>query len=170
MEGKYEHIVHGFEPVFDADSKILILGSLPSVMSRKNNFYYGNNANRFWRVMAELFESELPMTIDQKKELMLSNRIALWDVIAECDIIGSSDASIRNVKPAQLLRITDSCDIKAVYANGAAAARIYNKYQRGITGMDITVLPSTSAANAAWNFERLTAAWRVIMQHLAIEN
>lgn len=162
MEREYTHIVHGFEPVFDENCTMLILGSLPSVMSRKNNFYYGHPANRFWRVLAEVFGCPLPQSIEQKKALLLENHIAVWDVIKECDIIGSADSTIKNAVPTELSVITEKSGIKRVYANGSAAAKIFYKYQYNKINMDIITLPSTSPANAAWSFERLVQAWSVL--------
>lgn len=159
---EYTHIVHGFPPVFDEHSRILILGSLPSVLSRKNQFYYGHPQNRFWKVLARLWDAPLPQSIEEKKAFLLSNGIALWDVVAECDIAGSSDASIRNVIPTDLPHILDTCDIQALYANGAAAAKIYNRFQKPVTRREILPLPSTSPANAAWSLEKLCEAWSVL--------
>ena len=161
-----EHVVHGFAPVFDCRNRVLILGSLPSVMSREPNFYYGHPQNRFWKVLAALFGEDLPESIPEKKQLLLSHGVAVWDVIAECDIIGSDDTSIRNVVPADLSRIFEAADIKAVFANGSAAARIFVKYQRAACGRDIIRLPSTSPANAAWSFERLLGSWKTVKDHL----
>jgi len=156
------HVVHPFAPIFDRGSRILVLGSLPSVLSRENRFYYGHPQNRFWRVLAAVFEEPTPDTIDEKTAMLLRNGVALWDAVAECDVIGSSDASIRNVKPTDLARIFDACTIEAVFANGRTAAKYYDRYQKPLYGRPITALPSTSPANAAWSLERLTAAWRVL--------
>lgn len=124
----YQHISHGFEPVFNERSTVLVLGSFPSVLSRKNDFYYGNPRNRFWRVLAAFSKEPVPETISEKKEMLLSCGIALWDVIQECDIKGSSDASIKNVAPAQVELITRTAPIKRVICNGATAGRLYKKY------------------------------------------
>lgn len=159
---EYRHIVHGFDPIFNAESRILILGSLPSVKSRENAFYYGHPQNRFWKVLGGVFEQDVPVTIAEKKEFLLHNHIALWDVIAECDIAGSSDASIKNLIPTDLSRILETAPIEAIFANGATAGKIYNQYQKKKTHRPVTVLPSTSPANAAWKLPRLTDAWKVI--------
>ncbi len=156
---EYEHVVHGFDPVFDKNSRILVLGSLPSVKSREQQFYYGHPQNRFWKVIAEITESTVPETIEQKKALLLNNGIAIWDVIAECDIAGSSDSSIRNVIPTDIAAILKGSDITAVFTNGGTATRIYRKYQLPLTGIEPMQLPSTSPANAAWSLERLISAW-----------
>ncbi len=156
------HVVHPFEPVYDRNSRILVLGSLPSVLSRENRFYYGHPQNRFWRVLAAVFGETTPETIEDKTALLLRNGVALWDAVAECDIVGSSDASIRSVKPTDLARIFDAAPIETVYANGHAAAKFYERYQMPLYGRPITALPSTSPANAAWTIERLIEAWRII--------
>ena len=159
---EYEHIVHSFEPIFDSASQILILGTLPSVKSRETNFSYGHKQNRFWKVLAALFQEPIPETIDEKKHLLLRHHIAIWDVIQSCDIKGSSDSSIKNVKPTELRKILDASNIKQIYANGSKAGQLYKKYQLPLTGMEAVVLPSTSPANAAWSLERLCEAWRKI--------
>lgn len=159
MPMEYTHITHPFEPVFDENSRILILGTLPSVASRENDFYYGHRQNRFWRVIATLTGEAVPQTIEEKKALLLRQGIALWDVIASCDIRGSSDSSIRNAQPTDLQRILSAAPIRRIYANGTTAAKLYTKYQQPATGIPITPLPSTSPANAAWTLERLCDAW-----------
>lgn len=163
----YEHIIHPLEPVFDADSRILVLGSLPSVLSRKNDFYYGNPQNRFWKVLACLLEIPEPQNISEKTEMLLSHRIALWDVIAECDIRGSSDASIKNVTPVDITHISSTCRLKAIFANGATAQRLYHRYLEDTAQREAVCLPSTSPANAAYSLERLIDAWRVVLAALA---
>ena len=221
----YQHISHGFEPVFDDRSRILVLGSFPSVQSRKNAFYYGNPRNRFWRVMAACLdepdppnegkpmattpspagasahrdtttEQILPPTsvngihraatpkwgeasstktaaqgegpanraslaesIAAKKQLLLAHGIALWDVIESCDIKGSSDASIKNVVPAQVERVLETAHIGAVVCNGGTAGRLYKRYLQWQVGLAAHVLPSTSPANAQWGLNRLTERW-----------
>ncbi|WP_099468920.1 DNA-deoxyinosine glycosylase [Konateibacter massiliensis] len=160
--GEYRRIEHTFLPVFDENSEILILGSLPSVKSRENGFYYGHPQNRFWKVIAEIFEWELPHTIEEKKEMLLRSRIAIWDVIQSCDIIGSSDSSIKNVEPADINLILGQSNIKAIYANGKTAGKLYGKFAKERTGRDIIELPSTSPANAAYNLERLIGEWKRI--------
>ena len=163
--GEYEHITHGFAPVFDNHSKILILGSLPSVKSREEGFYYGHPRNRFWKVLAEITGEELPRDIEEKRALLLSHGIAIWDVIASCDIIGSSDSSIRNVEPVDIRRIMENCRIECIFANGRTAGKLYRKYLQPITEMAAVELPSTSPANAAWSLERLVEEWGAIMGH-----
>ncbi len=155
----YQHISHGFQPVFNERSRVLVLGSFPSVLSRKNDFYYGNPNNRFWRMLAACMGQPKPTTIEQKRSLLLESGIALWDVIAECDIKGSSDSSIKNVVPVDVQRITRQAPITKVVCNGATAGRLYKKYLLYIVGIEAEVLPSTSPANAAWGFERLVQRW-----------
>lgn len=172
----YQHIEHGFEPVFDERSRILVLGSFPSVLSRANAFYYGNPQNRFWRVMAARLGAPVPpnegepladgesatldASIAAKRAMLLNGGVALWDVIESCDIKGSSDASIKNVVPARIERITDAAPIEVVVCNGGTAGRLYKRYLQERTGLPAIVLPSTSPANAAWRLERLIERWR----------
>lgn len=160
---EYEHIKHTFEPVYNQDSEILILGSFPSVKSREHGFYYGHPYNRFWKVLANIFECAVPETIDEKKQMLLSNHVAIWDVIAECDIIGSSDSSIKNVTPADIKSLLETSNIKYIYANGKTAEKLYRKYTLPLTGRDVIVLPSTSPANAAFSLEKLTSVWRILL-------
>ncbi|MCI8514071.1 MAG: DNA-deoxyinosine glycosylase [Lachnospiraceae bacterium] len=155
----YEHVVHTFEPVFDKNSRILILGSLPSVKSREAQFYYGHPQNRFWKLLALLTNSSLPENIGEKRELLLANKIALWDVIQSCDIIGSSDSSIKNVVPCDLPGLLTRAPIERIYGNGAKACQLYRKYCQPKTGREILPLPSTSPANAAFSLERLRKIW-----------
>lgn len=160
--GEYQRIEHTFSPVYDENSKILILGSLPSVKSRENGFYYGHPNNRFWKVVANILGCEAPITITQKKELLLQNQIALWDVIQSCDIIGSSDSSIKNVVPADINMILNQCEISKIYTNGKTASKLYQKYSLQKTHKGIIELPSTSPANAAYGLERLIKEWNII--------
>ena len=161
---EYEHIVHSFEPVYDKDSEILILGTLPSVKSRENNFYYGHKQNRFWKVMADLCGEPVPETIEEKKKMLLTHHIAIWDVVHSCDIVGSSDSSIKNVQPTDIGMILEKTNITRIYANGNKAGQLYKRYQFPVTGRKATGLPSTSPANAAWSLERLCEAWHVILE------
>ena len=163
---EYEHIVHGFEPIFDKNSRVLILGSLPSVKSREQSFYYGHPRNRFWKVTAALCREDVPQTIEDKTRLLLAHGIALWDVVSECDIIGSGDASLKNVIPTDIRPILEACDIRCIFVNGGAAAGIFERYQKNLTGRDAVRLPSTSPANAAYSFERLLEAWGCVAGYL----
>ncbi len=155
----YQTIEHNFEPVFNAQSEILILGSLPSVKSRENNFYYGHPQNRFWKLIASLCHAEVPQTIEEKKQLLYDHGIAVWDVIAKCDIIGSSDSTIKNVVPNDMRMILEHAPIKQIYANGGKAYELYMRYCYPTCKREIIKLPSTSPANAAFSMERLLAVW-----------
>lgn len=159
----YTRVTHGFEPVYDEHSRILILGSFPSVKSRENSFYYGHPQNRFWKLMARLLEEPLPETIEEKKRLLLSHGIAIWDVVAACDIKGSSDSSIRNVIPADINRILRTADIEKIIANGDTAYKLYHKYCEPHTGREALKCPSTSPANAIFTLDRLADAWGRIL-------
>ena len=165
-EQTYTHVSHDFEPVFDENSKVLILGTFPSVKSRENQFYYGHPQNRFWKVIAGLTESEVPQTIEEKKKLLLEHGIAIWDVIENCDIIGSSDSSIKNVVPADIERVVANSKIQNIYANGGTAKKLYEKYSQKRTGREIIGLPSTSPANAAYSLERLLECWQEVKKVL----
>ncbi len=155
--------VHPIPPVFDSDSKILILGSFPSVKSREAGFFYGHPQNRFWKVLAAVFGENVPDSVDEKVAFLRRNRVALWDVIGSCEIEGSSDASIKNATPNDLSVIFAAADIKAVFVNGRTAQRYYNRYVLPVTGRESVCLPSTSPANAAWSTEKLTGEWRSIL-------
>lgn len=159
-----QHVTHTFEPVFDEGSRILILGTFPSVKSRENHFYYGHPQNRFWKTLALVLKQEVPESIDEKIRFLKKNHIALWDVIESCDIVGSSDSSIRNVVPADLSVILRRADIRRIYANGAKAWQLYRKYSEPLTGRPCEKLPSTSPANASFRLERLAAEWSVIVE------
>lgn len=159
-------IQHPFPPLYDAQSEILILGSFPSVKSREQQFFYGHPQNRFWRVTAAVCGAEVPVTIEEKRAFLLRNHIALWDVIASCEITGSSDSSIRNVVPNDLTPIFKTAQIRQVYVNGGTAEKYYDKYQKPILQRDAIRLPSTSPANAAWSVERLVSVWQCIRNRI----
>lgn len=159
---EYKNIRHTFEPVWDENSRVLILGTFPSVKSRENQFYYGHPQNRFWKVIAGIVGGRVPETIAEKKEMLLANGIAIWDVIAKCTITGSSDSSIRNVEVNDIRSLLERSNITCVYGNGAKACELYNRYVREQTGRDIQKLPSTSPANAVYQLERLVHEWKII--------
>lgn len=161
---EYQHIRHEFDPVYDRNSEILILGTLPSVKSREQRFYYGHKQNRFWKVIAALYGEAVPVTIEEKKKILLRHHIALFDVIAECDIAGSSDSTIRNVVPTDLSVILKQAPVRKIFANGNKAYDLYMKYSYEKTGMEACRLPSTSPANAAYQMERLLQSWKVILE------
>lgn len=154
--------VHNFGPVFNEHSRILILGSFPSVKSREVQFFYGHPQNRFWRVVSALFGEDCPQTIDEKRQLLLRHNIAVWDVIKSCDITGSSDSSIKNVVPNDFTEIFETADIKRVFTNGGTAYNMYKRYCKDLP--EAVKLPSTSPANAAFSLERLIKEWSVIKE------
>ena len=155
-------ITHPFPPLFDENSKILILGSFPSVKSREQMFFYGHPQNRFWRVTARIFDCEVPQTVSEKRKFLLQKHIALWDVIGSCKIEGSSDASIASVTPNDLSPILRGADIQKIFTNGKTAHKFYEKYTKNPVGRDAICLPSTSPANAIYSLETLIEAWSVI--------
>ena len=148
-------IKHTIAPIYDKNSRILILGSFPSVKSREQQFFYGHKQNRFWKVLAGILGYEVPQTIEEKKEMLLANHIAVWDVIQSCEIEGSSDASIHEVIPNDLSEILATADIRAIYTNGGKAFELYDKYIYPVNGIKAQKLPSTSPANAGYSLERL---------------
>lgn len=160
----YKHITHEFEPIFDEQSRILILGTLPSVKSREGQFYYHHPQNRFWKVLAQICKTQTPETIAEKKAMLLSNGIAIWDVVQSCDIIGSSDSSIKNVTPADLSVILKKAPVKTIFLNGGKAWELYQKYCKEMTELPAVKLPSTSPANAAWSLEKLVTVWKEELQ------
>lgn len=163
---EYEHVKHTFEPVYDGNSKILILGSLPSVKSREQGFYYGHPQNRFWKVLARLLEWEEPQSIEEKKEMLLKNQIAIWDVLESCDIQGSSDSSIKNPVAADIPGLLEKTKIEKIYVNGTTAGKYYKKYIFPLTGIEAVVLQSTSPLNCRYNLDRLADNWNVILKEI----
>ena len=155
-------LIHPIPPVFDKDSKVLILGSFPSVKSREEGFFYGHPQNRFWKVTARVFDDETPKTIIEKKAFLLRNHIALWDVIGSCEIEGSADSSIKNASVNDLSEILKTADIQAIYLNGQKSYQLYQKYLFPTIKREGICLPSTSPANAAWTLKKLTETWKVI--------
>jgi hypoxanthine-DNA glycosylase len=162
-----EHLTHTIPPTFDEHSRVLVLGSFPSPKSRSYGYNYGHPQNRFWRVLAELAGEELPITVEERRSFALRHGIALWDVVAECDIEGASDTSIRNARPNQLSLITRAAPIEAVFCTGAKAHELYRRLGcEAECGLPATRLPSTSPANAACSFERLVSAYAAIFEHV----
>ena len=153
---------HNFPPLFDKNSEILILGSFPSVKSREAKFFYGHPQNRFWKVLAAIFEKSVPQSIEEKKEFLLESRIALWDVIKSCNIEGSSDSSIKNAVPNDISHILSNSSVKKIFVNGRTAEKYYNMFIKDKLKISATVLPSTSPANAAYSFEKLVDTWKII--------
>ena len=156
-------VQHPIKPVFDRDSKILILGSFPSVKSRESKFFYGHPQNRFWKVLAKVFETEVPITVEEKRIFLLEHQVAVWDVIQSCDIVGSSDSSIKNVKANDLSEILNVAEIRQIFVNGKKAEQYYKKYIEKQINRKAICLPSTSPANAAWSLEKLVEVWKQIL-------
>ena len=154
-----ERIRHPFPPLYDSSSQVLILGSFPSVKSREQRFFYGHPQNRFWKVMAAVLGEPIPQDIPEKRQMLLSHGVALWDSIASCVVTGSSDASIDNVVPNDLSPIFEASEIRQVFCNGKKSWEMYHKYIEPVGGMPAICLPSTSPANAAWTLEKLCSAW-----------
>ena len=155
-------LAHPFPPVCDENSRVLILGSFPSVKSREQGFFYGHPQNRFWRVLAAVFGDEVPMTVPERRAFLLRHGIALWDVLAACEIRGSADASIRAAQANDLTPILKAAPIHAIFANGQTAGKLYRKYDEPLLRIPAVALPSTSPANASWSLERLIEAWQVL--------
>lgn len=154
---------HTFEPVFDKKSKVLILGTFPSVKSREQGFYYGHAQNRFWRVTANILDEPIPQTVEEKKAMLIKNHIALWDVAKSCEIVGSSDSSMKNVIANDIQAILSAAEIECIFANGKTAAQLYNKLIYPKTKVSINILPSTSPANASCSLDRLIQEWSVFL-------
>ena len=159
-------LCHPFPPLYNENSKVLILGSFPSVKSREQMFFYGHPQNRFWKVISAVTGKDLPETIEEKKELLLSSGIALWDVIASCEITGSSDSSIKNAVANDLTEILSNAEIKQIFVNGRTAEKYFNKYIRDKIGRSAVCLPSTSPANAAWSVEKLVSEWKILNEFI----
>lgn len=159
-----ERIIHPFPPVYDENSRILILGSFPSVKSREGEFYYHHPQNRFWKVISGVFNQTPPVTIEEKKQLLLCNRIAVWDVIQSCEITGSSDSSIRNVVVNDISFLLKEAGISRIYTNGGTAYQLYRRHLLPITGRESIKLPSTSPANATCSLEALIRQWSCIRE------
>jgi len=161
---EYQKLTHTFDPIYNKDSKILILGSFPSVKSRETDFYYGHPQNRYWKVLASVLGVAVPESPDEKKKMLLDNHIAIWDVIHSCSIIGSSDSSIKDVVVNDFSKILQNSQVKTIFVNGGKAYDLYRKYAEKNTGIRAIKLPSTSPANAAWKLERLCEAWAELIR------
>lgn len=153
-------IIHPIPPLYNEESELLILGSFPSVKSREQAFFYGHPQNRFWKVLAAVFENPAPLSIQEKKEFLLKNKVAVWDVIASCEIEGSADSTIKNACANDLSPILKHSRIQKIFVNGSTAKKYYDRYLLHQTGIEAILLPSTSPANAAWSLERLIAHWK----------
>lgn len=161
------HVIHKIPPVYNKNSQILILGSFPSVKSREGRFFYHHKQNWFWKVLSTIVNDVLPETIDEKKDFLLKNHIAVWDVIASCDIEGSSDSSIKNAVPNDFSDILKAAPIRKIYTNGGTAYKLYHKYCEKVTGIKAMKLPSTSPANASYSLDRLISEWKVIADQIS---
>lgn len=158
-------IIHPLKPIYDKNSKILILGSFPSKISREYDFYYANPTNRFWKIMSKLFDIELS-SIESKVDLLYKNHIALWDVIYSCEIAGSSDLSIKNVIPNDIDKILNNSMVKTIFVTGKVAFKYYNKYLKDKLNIEAILLPSSSSANASFSLESLIEKYKVIIEYL----
>ncbi len=154
-----EVIQHPFPPVVDSRSRILILGSFPSVRSRADGFYYAHPQNRFWRMLSLILDAPLPESTEEKKCLLLAHGLALWDSAASVSIEGSMDASVRNATPVAIEEVLSVAPIAQIVCNGALAGKLYHRYLEPVTGLSAHILPSTSPANASWSLEKLVSAW-----------
>lgn len=163
MKSKASTIIHPIPPTFDEHSRILILGSFPSVKTREMMYFYGHPQNRFWKVVAALYKEDVPMTVTERHDFLLRNRIALWDSIHQCSIVGSSDSTIKDVIPNDLTPILNAAPIETIYCNGKKSAEMYKKYIEPQIKREAVTLPSTSPANAAWTLDKLIDAWSVIL-------
>ena len=161
-------VEHDFAPIYDENSRILILGTMPSVKSREQGFYYGHKQNRFWKVLANVTGDTLPETIEEKKAFLLRNHIAIWDVIKKCDIVGSSDASIKNAEVNDIAALVKNTNICKIYANGSTAKKLYDSLVK--CDMEASLLPSTSPANASFSLDKLTEKWSIILEDLVDKN
>lgn len=159
-------VTHEFDAFFDKDSRVLILGTIPSPKSREQGFYYGHPQNRFWRVLADVLDEEFPQTVEERKGFLKRNHIALWDVLESCEIKGASDVSIRNAKPNDMNRILQAADIRAIFATGAKAAQLYKKLCFPECGVEAVRLPSTSPANCGCSYEKLREAYSQICDYV----
>ena len=159
-------VTHEFDAFFDKDSRVLILGTIPSPKSREQGFYYGHPQNRFWKVLADVLGEEFPQTVEERKRFLKENHIALWDVLESCEIKGASDVSIRNARPNDMNRILQAADIRAIFATGAKAAQLYKKLCFPECGVEAVRLPSTSPANCGCSYETLREAYSQICDYV----
>ena len=166
VKGEVKKVTHEFGPFYDKNSRILILGSIPSPKSREQGFYYGHPRNRFWPVLAALFNEAVPQTVPERKNFLTRHRIALWDVLASCDIKGADDGSIRNPEANDMRLITDGADIRAIFTTGGKAAKLYEKLCEPVCGVKAERLSSTSPANCRCSLEKLTEEYRKILKYL----
>lgn len=160
MTAKTQKIQHPFEPICDKSSRILILGSFPSVKSREQSFYYGHPRNRFWSVLSGIYGKKTPLSVDEKKAFLKEHGIALFDVIQSCEVVGSSDIRIKNARPNDIRSLIDGTSIEKIITNGRLAHKLYEKHIAENVAIPEVCLPSTSPANAAFSLERLIEEWK----------
>ncbi len=163
-------IFHPFGPLVSPQSRTLILGSFPSVKSREQQFFYGHPQNRFWKMLAGVFETDVPLTVQEKQDLVLSHHLALWDTVGSCTITGSSDASVRNVIPVDIGQVLSVAKISQVLCNGALSGKLYHRYLESTVGLKAQVLPSTSPANASFSLNQLIEIWKPFLLQKAANN
>lgn len=159
-------VSHEFGPYINKDSKVLILGSIPSVKSREYGFYYMHPQNRFWKIMSDLFDEDFPETINDKKNFLKRNKIALWDVLDTCEINGSSDSSIKNPKVNDIKGLIEETDVKYIFVTGKKALELYDKYCYDDVLIKAIYLPSTSGANCAFSYDNLKEKYEIIIKYL----
>lgn len=158
------HVTHEFPALFDRDSRVLMLGSIPSPKSREVGFYYGHPQNRFWKVIAAVLHEDVPETIAQKKAMLTKHHIALWDVLESCTIVGASDTSIEDAVPNKIGELVKASKVMRIFCTGATAHKLFQKYCAKEVGIDAIKLPSTSPANCAVSLDKLVEAYKEILQ------
>ncbi len=161
-----ERVYHTLRPVYDKDSRVLILGSIPSPKSREYGFYYGHERNRFWKIMARVFDEDIPQNNEEKRQFILRNRLALWDVLAECSIHGASDQSIEDPVPNDIKKLINNTEISYIFTTGRKAYELYRRFSEEETGIKAVCLPSTSPANCACTDAKLFEAYSIIKRTL----
>lgn len=160
-------VTHTFEPIYDKNSRILILGTMPSVKSREANFYYMNPQNIFWRILSNILKTPYPQAIDDKKEMLINNRIAVWDVLKSCEIEGSLDSTIKKAVPNDFSNIFSTSDITAIFTTGTKATSLFKSHCRTATGMESIYLPSTSPANKKYySYDKILEEWKKILLYI----
>lgn len=161
-------VLHQIEPVFDHNSRILILGSIPSPKSREFGFYYGHPQNRLWPLLSSLLKEDCPGTNDEKKEFLLNHHIAMWDVLASCEIKGADDNSIASPVPNDIPWLLNQCPVIGIFTTGKKATELYQRFCAPLTGVESIYLPSTSPANRGrYPMERLLEEWQVVLKYLS---
>lgn len=157
---------HILKPIYNQNSKILILGTIPSPKSREIGFYYGHPQNRFWKILSDILNEPPKETKEEKIQLLLKHNIALWDVLESCEIEGASDSTIKNPKPNNLNSIIKKSEIKTIFVTGKKAEKLYNKLCKNITQIPCICLPSTSPANCAIKYNELKEKYKIILKYL----